>query len=38
MRWAYPPGSHPGIVVLRPHRRGLTSVTAALELLAGYEA
>ncbi len=33
----YPPGSHPGIVVLRLHRQGLTSVTAALELLAGYE-
>ena len=31
---AYPPGSHPGIVVLR---QGLTSVTAALKLLAGYE-
>jgi predicted nuclease of predicted toxin-antitoxin system len=34
---AYPPGSHPGIVVLRLHRQGLTSVSAALELLAGYE-
>jgi hypothetical protein len=34
---AYPPGSHPGIVVLRLHLQGLTSVTAALQLLAGYE-
>jgi predicted nuclease of predicted toxin-antitoxin system len=34
---AYPPGSHPGMVVLRLRRQGLASVTAALELLAGYE-
>jgi hypothetical protein len=35
--WAYPPGSHPGIVVLRLRRQGLASVTAALDLLAAYE-
>lgn len=34
---AYPPGSHPGIVVLRLRRQGLASVTAALELLVAYE-
>ena len=34
---AYPPGTHPGIVVLRLRRQGLASVIAALELLAGYE-
>lgn len=34
---AYPPGTHPGIVVLRLHRQGLAGVTAALELLAAYE-
>lgn len=34
---SYPPGTHPGIVVLRLRRQGLASVTAALELLAGYE-
>jgi predicted nuclease of predicted toxin-antitoxin system len=34
---AYPPRSHPGIVVLRLRRQGLASVAAALELLAAYE-
>ena len=34
---AYPPGTHPGIVVLRVRRQGLPSVTAALELLAAYD-
>jgi len=34
---SYPPGTHPGIVVLRLRRQSLTSVTAALELLAAYE-
>ena len=33
----YPPGSHPGLVVLRLRRQGLASLTAALELLAAYE-
>lgn len=34
---AYPPGSHPGIVVLRLRLHGLASVAPALELLAAYE-
>jgi predicted nuclease of predicted toxin-antitoxin system len=34
---AYPPGSHPGIVVLRLRRQALTAVEAALALLMRYE-
>lgn len=33
----YPPGTHPGIVVLRLRRQALPSVDRALELLLGYE-
>jgi predicted nuclease of predicted toxin-antitoxin system len=33
----YPPGSHPGIVVLRVRRQARTSVNAALLFLLRYE-
>jgi predicted nuclease of predicted toxin-antitoxin system len=34
---SYPPGSHPGIVVLRLRRQARTSVNEALLFLLGYE-